>query len=118
MIYFDRKTLGILWLINRSGDKGITWGKIQKRFGDSASFQLLEDLTVELYTATQNERGTWTCFDANFGPHRSWEFRSYSLPKGRELLERRLFDFWKWVIPTLISVTALAISSIGLLSRQ
>jgi hypothetical protein len=115
MIHFDRKTLGVLRLINCRGDRGAAWGLAMKRFKKSATFWLLESLTVEEYIVTKNERGDWTKFDGNFGPHRSPDFVSYSTPKGRELLERMSFDFWKWIIPTLISVAALTISCIGLL---
>ena len=117
MIHFDRKTLGILRLINRRGDRGATWGLTMKRFPKDPSIFLLEALTVELYIVTKNERGDWIRFDENFGPHRSNDFVSYSTPKGRELLERMSFDFWKWIVPTLISVAALAISCIGLLCQ-
>lgn len=117
MIHFDRRTLGILRLINRRGDRGATWGLVMKRFKKDASFELLETLTVELYIVSKNERGDWIVFNGNFGTHRSADFVSYSTPKGRELLERMAFDFWKWIVPTLISVAALAISCIGLLCK-
>lgn len=117
MIHFDRKTLGILRLINRRGDKGASWGLIMKRYSTDANIFLLESLSIEHYTVTKNESGEWIRFDEKLGPHRDAGFVSFSTPKGRELLERMTFDFWKWVIPTLISVIALAISCLGLLCK-
>ena len=115
MIHFDQKTLGILRLINRRGDQGATWGLVMKRFNKDATMWLLESLTVEGYTVSKTARGDWIKFDGNFGTHRGADFVSYSTPQGRELLERMSFDFWKWIVPTLISIAALTISCIGLL---
>jgi hypothetical protein len=108
LIYFDGKTLSILWCIKRSRDKGITWGELRKKYGeDNANPFLLETMSKELYTVTKDQKGEWinewngTIYDS---------FRSFCTPKGNEILEKRLFDFWKWIIPTLISIVALVIS--------
>lgn len=110
MIYFDRKTLFMLWRIKRSGDKGVTWGALRKRYGeDRANPELLIALSDELYTVTKNHHGDWINFS-------TWDknifdgFRSFSTPKGNHTVEQFLFDFWKWVIPTVISVAALTVS--------
>lgn len=116
VIYFDRKTLSILRYIHRRGSRGATWGQLYKKFGeDAANPYLLESLSTELYTATKGHDGKWLSFDAHWDKIVYDDFRSYCTPKGNELLEKRLFDFWKWVIPTLISVVALCFSFIGLL---
>lgn len=115
MIDFDRKTLAILRCIKHSRGKGVSWGTLQKRYGeDAANPFLLEDMSKELYTATKDCDGKWINFE-EWDRVSDYRFRSYSTPKGNELIERRCFDFWKWIIPTLISVVALVISFIGLL---
>ena len=115
-IHFDKATIKLLRKINRSGDKGITWGELQKKFGTNANIFILEALTVELYTVTQNKEGEWLAFDSMDG-NRDHSFRSFSTPKGNELLEQRSFNFWKWVIPTFISVVALVISALSAILR-
>lgn len=116
MIYFDRKTLSILAYIQKKHDRGASWKELQGKFGeDCANPYLLESFTVELYTATKDADGKWLTFDEKWDGVARGEMRSYCTPKGNELLERRQFDFWKWIIPTLISVAALIVSFIGLL---
>jgi hypothetical protein len=110
VIYFDRRTLSILWRIKRSGDKGITWGYLRKKYGeDSANPFLLESMSKEFYTVTKDQNGKWIDFD-NWNKAIYDGFRSFCTSKGNELLEKRLFDFWKWIIPTIISVAALIVS--------
>lgn len=114
MIYFDRKTLKILSYIRRRGKKGATWDKLQQKFGnDAANPYLLESLSSELYTVTKDQTGKWISFDRDWDHVIHGSFRSYCTPKGKELLERRSFDFWKFIIPTVISVVALVVSFIA-----
>lgn len=114
LICFDRKTLSILRYIKRCGEKGASWDNIQKRFGeDTANIFLLESLSKELYTVTQDRSGKWLDF-TNENPI-IYGFRSFITPKGNELLEQKYFSFWKWAIPTIISVAALIVSIIALL---
>lgn len=109
MIYFDKKTLSILRYIKRKKDKGATWGELQKKFGeDHADILLLQHFSEDLYTLTKDGDGNWIDFK-KWSPV-SGKFRSFCTTKGNEFIERRSFDFWKWVIPTLISVTALVVS--------
>ena len=118
MIHFDRRTRSILRFINHRGDKGVSWGLLEKRFGeDDANAYLLESLSVELYTVTKDGTGNWIHFDDKFSQVIDSGFVSFCTPKGRELLERMSFDFWKWIIPTLISIVALVISCISLLYK-
>ena len=114
MIYFDRKTLRILSFIRRRKDKGVPWDTLQKKFGsDAANPYLLEALTDELYTVTRDQNGKWISFDQGWDHAIHGSFRSYCTPKGKALLERRSFDFWKFIIPTVISVVALVVSFIA-----
>ena len=108
-IYFDKKTVKILWDIRRHRDKGISWGTLRDKHKEAGNPFLLESLTREKYIVTQNEKGEWVDFD-DLGGHSSKDFRSYCSPRGNELLEKRVFNFWKWVIPTIISTLALIVS--------
>ncbi|MGN0629979.1 MAG: hypothetical protein ACI4JN_01510, partial [Ruminococcus sp.] len=95
-------------------DKGISWGTLRKKFGDeTADPALLSDLSKEGYTATKNEKGEWVHPD-EFGVVGD-DFRSFTTSKANQIIERECFDFWKWIIPTLISVAALVISALALL---
>ena len=114
-IYFDRKTVAVLKTIHRSGDKGVTWANLQKKYGeDIANLFLLESLSRVLYTVTKDQDGNWLDIGPKPIPYVTGDFRSFCTSKGNELLERRSFNFWKWVIPLLISVAALVVSCISL----
>lgn len=117
MVYFDKKTLSILKFIKRSGKNGVTWHTILNECkGKEVSIQLLENLTKEKYTATQNECGEWIDFETlekQIPIHQNSHFKSFTTPKGNELIELRCFNFWKWVIPTVISIISLVISTVS-----
>lgn len=115
-IYFDHKAVAVLRAIRRSGDNGITWGKLQKRFGENADVFFLENLSAELYILTKNEQGKWIDYTNEPQKVVSPLFRSYITPRGNALLESRDFNFWKWVIPTLISTSALIVSVFAAIS--
>lgn len=115
MVYFDKTTLAVLRYIYKSRDNGVTWGDIIDRFGERGiGIFALEALTKEGYIATQDCNGSWLTFDT-LDIFRDSKFRSFTLPRGSELLETRSFNFWKWTIPTIISVVALVVSFIGVL---
>ncbi len=117
MIYFDRKNLKILKYIKRCGCKGVTWSKLQKRFGeDLANAFFLTALTKQSYIVTKDENGKWLSDKYDFSVIHLG-FRSYSSPKGNELIEKRCFDFWKWTIPIVISVAALIVSVVSALQK-
>lgn len=98
MIYFDRKTLAILKYIRRRNKRGVTWGELQRKFGeDTANTFLLANFSKELYTCTQNQNGKWVDDDFKIVDN---EYRSFTTPKANQLIERECFDFWKWIIPT------------------
>lgn len=110
MIYFDRQTLKILRYIKKS--KGVSWDEMQNKFGrDLANIFLLESLSVELYTVTKDQNENWIDFKVS-DHHLNGSFRSFTTPKANEIIEAKVFDFWKWVVPTIISVIALAVSAL------
>lgn len=116
MIYFDKKTLSVLKYINRRSNYGAEWGKIIKKFS-YVDFSFLEQLSQEEYTSTKNANGRDIIFPDNF-IQKQYNFKSYISHRGREILERKSFDFWKWVIPTLISVAALITSILTFICRH
>jgi hypothetical protein len=112
MIYFDKKTLSVLKYIKRKKDNGATWGELRKKFGDDiTNISLLETLDSELYTVTKDENGKWVNLNDIDG-YRHYNFRSFSTPKANQLIEQTCFDFWKWTIPTVISIVALVVSAL------
>lgn len=117
MIYFDKKTLALLRYIKRRGDRGVSWADLREKFGnDAANILLLESLSKELYTVTKGHDGNWLDFDAPWDHHVYGDFRSFCSPKGNELLELRCFNFWKWIIPMVISIASLIVSVIAALN--
>ena len=115
MIYFDHKTTKVLLFIKFKGDKGATWEEIMKKFNkkkEVVGMSLLELFSSELYTVTKDGDGNWIDF-SNWSHHASYDFRSFCSPRGNEFLEQRIFNFWKWTIPTFISIIALIISALS-----
>lgn len=93
----------------------MSWADLRKKFGDKANIFLLEALSTEEYTVTKDHNGKPLYFDEPWDHQTYGDFRSFCSSKGNELLEVRCFNFWKWVIPTLISVAALIVSVIAAL---
>lgn len=116
-IYFDKNTIKILWDIHRHGDKGASCGTLRDKHKEAGNIFLLEALTKEQYIVTQNEKGEWIDFN-NFSGHSNQNFRSYCAARGNEFLEKRVFNFWKWVIPTVISILALIVSVLSAVFRK
>lgn len=112
MIYFDKRTLEILRYIKKCGDKGAKWIDIQRKFKDDAPVELLMSFTKELYTETLTDTNEWIGVEGFNKPIMD-DYHSFSTPKANELIEKKIFDFWKWIIPTLISVAALVVSVIA-----
>ena len=116
MIVFDRRTRRILRRIYWCDKAGITWSELALLYGDDAGLFLLEAMTLERYIITK-------CGDQIVTEFRSENvynpdcLRAFITPKGRELVERVSFDFWKFVIPLLISFASLIISLQALLSK-
>ena len=117
MIVFDRRTRRVLRRIYWCDKSGITWSELALLYGDDANFFLLEALSLDLYIVTK-------CGDQIVSDFRSENvynpdcLRAFITPKGRELVERLSFDFWKFVIPLLISFASLIISLQALLSGR
>ena len=117
MTVFDRKTLSILKSIKRSNDQGVSWELLQKIHGsNNANIFLLEALNKEHYIVTKNCEGEWIDFSHEQFSLNS-KFISFSTPNANELIERRGYDFWKWITPTLISIVALIISIISIVAK-
>lgn len=114
VIYFDRKTLSILKYIYRSGDRGVSWEQLRSKYGDKAPVSLLVNLDIAEYTVTKDQNGNWI-YDKDKFRSTHGTFRSFCTSKGNELIETRCFNFWKWIIPTIISIVALVVSFIGTL---
>ncbi|MBK5252993.1 MAG: hypothetical protein JJE03_00750 [Peptostreptococcaceae bacterium] len=117
MVAFDKKTMKILKYVHNHSMHGITWGKLQKKFGkDYANIFLLENLNKEQYIITKNVEGEWINFEL---PQFSMDSRfvSFATTKANEMIERKYYDFWKWMIPMFISAVAVFISILALLSK-
>ena len=111
MIYFDKKTLAILKYIVKNN--GITEQTLVNKFGNDISM-LLINFVHEEYVTVEDENGKHITHDKP-PYHSSYQFKYYSTPKGNELVETRVFNFWKWTIPTFISVLSLILSIITFL---
>lgn len=117
MIAFDRRTRRVLRRIYWSDRRGITWAELSRFYGDDCGVFLLESLTQELYIVTFCGGEPIHEFDADRILNLEC-LRSFITPKGRDLLERASFDFWKFVIPLLISFVSLLVSLQGLQSGR
>lgn len=118
MIYFDKDTLNILKYIRRH--KGVTEQVLKDKFerseDDNISMLLIEFIK-ENYVLAKNESGEWVIHDKL--PYRSsYAFRYYITSKGNEIVEKYCFEFWRWVVPTLISIISLMVSIVTLLLSQ
>lgn len=114
MVVFDKKTLRVLNYIHNRSKSVVTWATLQKKFGeDDANTFLLEALNKEQYLVTKDIEGQWIDFDK---PQLIMDSRfvSFATPKANEMIERKYYDFWKWMIPTFISVVALFNSILAL----
>lgn len=111
-MYFDRRTARLLLFIYLSGDRGVSWGTLRKVFKRTANIFVLESLTNEGYTVTKDSSDHWIAFTED-NIHRDSNYRSFCSTKGNAFLENRIFNFWKWTIPTIISVAALIVSVLG-----
>lgn len=108
MIYFDKKTLNLLRYINQH--PGVSEPTIRSKFSEYGS-ALLISLVQEDYLLAKDDVGNWCRFDSI--PYRTTEsFTYYATPKGKQLIETTCFNFWKWIIPTIISIISLVISII------
>ncbi len=110
MEYFDKKTLKILKYIYKCGDKGAEWSYILDNF-ENASIEMLLEFNTSLYATAFYKDGKPIPY-ATFHITSVEGIRSYCTPKGSQLLEDRIFNLWKWAIPTIISLISLLVSII------
>ena len=110
MIYFDKKTMKLVRYINRHA--GISDGKLNQKFGDIS--MLLINLSKEEYVIVKDEKDEYVVH--NQPPYRSHsKFTYYPTPKTNLLVEEKVYNFWKWTIPTFISIISLILSAITFL---
>ena len=104
-IYIDKHTRSVMRFIKRQG--GCSVIAVYKKFSGEST-QLLKDLTKAGYLVYKNVDGTVRHADSPFNAKA--EDSVFLSPKGNKYLEDRFDRLWQWLVPTLISVTALAIS--------
>lgn len=117
MIYFTIKNLLILNYIKRHKEKGAVWQEIFDKFDKKDREHcdgFLRELSSEFYIVTKDKHGNWLTFKEN-PQHSSPDYISFITDKGIDLLERKLFDFFKWIIPVKISILSLVVSFAALI---
>lgn len=107
-MYFDRNTIRILKYIYRCGEKGAEWSDIFKKF-KYATPAMLFAFNTDLYALAYYQNKT-PISPAVMQLENIKGVRSYCTPKCNQFLEERSFNFWKWTIPTFISLLSLLIS--------
>lgn len=114
MIYFDNKHIKVLKHIARHKN-GVSIEKLERKFGDTANISFLINLSKEHYVLFGNA-DQWIEVDYSMTiPNTTVVFAT---SKSNEFIEKRCYEFWRWSIPTIISVAALIVSVITLLSEQ
>lgn len=113
MIFWNKSNVRILRFIIRH-KKGVSIGSVEKKFGERGNISLLINLCREDFVRF-GDGGRF--FNLDYGMTVSNDFLVFATPKAEELIEKRCFEFWRWVIPTLISVVALAMNIISLTLR-
>lgn len=110
-MHFDKKLIKLLTTIKRND--GIKHCKLLEKFDDDF-LTLLIPLIQEGYILAKNKDGKYYFYSQE--PYfTDIEYTYYTTTKGNELVEKKAFDFWKWIIPTIISIISLVISTITLL---
>lgn len=109
-MYFDRDTIRVLKYIRKCGKNGAEWSDILKKF-EYANQGMLLIFNSDLYACAYRQNGDPVPFET-MKVKEVKGIRSYCTPKGNQLLEERSFNFWKWTIPTFISLISLLISMI------
>ena len=129
MIYFDKRNLNLLKIIYRSKD-GITFDAISKKVLPPELYEKekkdgaeeckeKEQLNASIisffnegYIGCTNTDKAWIKLpDVIVGVTAKANF--FCTEKGNEYLEKRSYGFWKWALPTIISVLALIVSVFG-----
>lgn len=115
-IYFDKQRVKMLKHLYRNQKRGVSLGTLQKQFGDTADTFVLICLFQELYIVFKDENGNFLNLNRTPWPTFKPSFRVFITPRGNAFLEERCYNFWRWIIPTLISIAALIISFFSLWS--
>lgn len=111
MIYFDNETVNILKYIKHH--KGVSEGVLVNKFGSDVSMLLIQ-LVQEKYLIAEDENGN-RVLHKHQPYHTTGKFTYYPTTKLNQLVEEKVFNFWKWTIPTFISILSLILSIITLL---
>lgn len=122
MIYFDKTNLKILKKIFRRREKGVTLLELKKHYEKAfnKTHKKTESFSEFIYTLCEEEyifctdpEKSWSVNEVSQTPWWFFDTGIYRITeKGCELLQRRSFDFWKWMIPTIISIVSLVVSAL------
>lgn len=106
-IYLTHEVIRMLRYIRRHKD--CTEAEILKRFVKDGGSYVLINLCITDYLLAIRPDGSYTNFKD--GEHvTSHDYRYWVTPKGQEFLDNRFDRMWQWVVPTVISVLALAVA--------
>lgn len=105
MLFFDKKNYRILKYIY--SHDGVTSESLHMIFGNCEMF--LISLAQESYIGALNEDGTFLHFGA-VPFHTTKKTKWFTLPRGNCVVEDKRRRIMSWVVPVIISITALAIS--------
>lgn len=116
MIYFDRTARSILKRIYRSGKNGVLWSAVESKYGDEYGTSFMEQLAANDYTINKNAKNQ--TIEPGYDNFKDTStYRAFITSKGCEFVQERCYNFWKWVVPTLISVASLVISTLTALLK-
>lgn len=107
MAILNKETIRILKYIKKHGTP--SEGDIIKKFGEDGTTLQLISLCQEQYLLCQKSDGTFEEF-TDIPYVTACDYRYWATPKADLLLENKSLEFWKWVLPTIISVAALIFS--------
>ena len=110
---FDAFIFKILRCIRHNKKHGISIHEIEKKYGPHANAFLIQLLMNDEYVVVMRTPYSPLLPEQHEEVLKHPEYKVYCTHKGLALLEQRFFDFWKWVIPTLISIAALIVSVIA-----
>lgn len=106
-VYMTHEVIRMLWYIRLH--KNCTEADILERFVKDGGSYVLINLCVTDYLLAIRPDGSYTNFkDGEYVT--SYDYRYWVTPKGQEFLDNRFDRMWQWIVPTVISVLALAVS--------
>ena len=106
-VYLTHEVIRMLRYIRRHKD--CTEAEILKRFVKDGGGYVLINLCITDYLLAVRPDGSYTNFkDGKLVT--SHDYRYWVTPKGQEFLDNRFDRMWQWMVPTVISVLALAVS--------